>query len=80
MNFSVYFNNLEINKELYDDLFSVNIDLNKPIEVKDIQSDDEYKFYFFFNKRKYKNLTMSSCQIRFPRVNFNLLVLYGILS
>ena len=66
----------EINKELYDQFFVKQLDLNEEVKATNIQTDDEHKFLFFFNKRKYKKVSLEACTLRFPRVIFINLVLH----
>ncbi len=54
------------NRDLYNKFFE---DLESTeLEVKNVYGDDEVRFLFFFNKRKYLKLTVSDSHLIFPRV------------
>jgi hypothetical protein len=67
------------NLDLYKRLFTEESDT--VIEIKHLRAEDEIKFLFFFNKRNYRSLKMNECNIKFPRVNYLItLVFSSILS
>lgn len=65
---------LKLNPSLHQQLFDPKIIEQRPdtLEVESIRSDLEEKFFFFFNKRRFKELTIKNSHMTFPRICFQL--------
>ena len=40
----------------------------KEFEIKNLKSEEELRFYFFFNKTNFETLKMEECNVNFPKV------------